>query len=345
MVIVMIAILVLSILAGGFAYSMKVETKLAQNANSEDQLEWLGRSGVEYARWILALQMTIPQEPYDALNQVWAGGPGGIGTSNTPLSEVLREVHLSGGSFTWKITDLESMFNINMANPVILQQALVLMGADASDTTPLVNSILDWMSPGKNASIGGAKDEYYQSLTPAYYAKDGPIDDMTELLMVKGITPEVYWGVSSSNHLQAAFQQRANGFGPQNPQQVIYPVGLVDLFAPMGSGKININTASAPVLQLIPGMTSAAAEAIVAGRSGEDDGSGLLGPYKSIQEVARVPEVPRALIGQLGQYCDVRSRTFRVEIDAEVGGYHRKFVAVLGRNNPRDVQVLTFYWK
>jgi hypothetical protein len=34
-----------------------------------------------------------------------------------------------------------------------------------------------------------------------------------------------------------------------------------------------------------------------------------------------------------------------VEIKAEVGGYTRTFEAILGRNNPRDVQVLTFYWK
>jgi len=323
---------------------MKVETKLAQNANSETELEWLGRSGVEYARWILAQQMTIPQEPYDALNQVWAGGPGGIGTSNTPLVDVQREVHLGSGSFTWSITNLESKFNINMANPVILQQALVLMGADASDTTPIVNSIMDWMSPTKNASIEGAKDDYYQSLVPPYFAKDGPIDDLSELLMVKGITPDIYWGVSSTNHPQDAFQGRYNRPGPQNNNHPVLPVGLVDLFAPVGSGKININTASAAVLQLIPGMDNTTAEAIVAGRSGEDDGSGLLGPYKSVQEVARVPEVPRPMVGQLSQYCDVRGRTFQVQIDAEVGGYHRRFIAILGRNNPRDVQVLTFYW-
>ena len=46
MVIVMISIFVLSILAGGFAYSMKVETRLARNANSETELEWLGRSAI-----------------------------------------------------------------------------------------------------------------------------------------------------------------------------------------------------------------------------------------------------------------------------------------------------------
>ena len=54
LIIVMISITVLSILAGTFAYSMKVETKLAMNANSETELTWLGLSGVEFARYVLA---------------------------------------------------------------------------------------------------------------------------------------------------------------------------------------------------------------------------------------------------------------------------------------------------
>jgi general secretion pathway protein K len=345
LVIVMISIFVLSILAGGFAYSMKVETKLARNANSETELEWLGRSGVEYAKWILAQQLTVRNEPYDALNQVWAGGTGGIGTSNSPLADVVSDVHLGNGSFTWKIKDLERKYNINRANEQVLQQALVLMGASASDTTPIVNCILDWMDNNKSSRVEGAKDDYYQSLVPPYYAKNGPIDDMSELLLIKGITPDVYWGISSTNHVQAAFQQQQNRFAGKPGAPMIYPVGLVDLFAPLGAGKININTASAAVLQLVPGVDSTVAEAIVGGRGGEDDGSGLLGPYRSVDEVQRVPEVPRALIAVLRNFCDVHSRTFEVEVDAEVGGYHRHFIATIGRNNPRDVQVLTFYWK
>jgi hypothetical protein len=47
----------------------------------------------------------------------------------------------------------------------------------------------------------------------------------------------------------------------------------------------------------------------------------------------------------LNQFCDTRSRTFQVQVDADVGGYKRTFYAVLGRNGPRDVQILTFYWK
>src|SRR5881296_2560889 len=140
LVIVMISIFVLTILAAGFAFSMKVETKLAQHANNETELQWLGRSGVEYARWVLVLQGTCPLEPYDALNQPWATGtPSGLCATNGGLAEVQSEVHLGHGYFTWKMTDLERKWNINTASEPVLQQALLLTGVDPSEMTPIIN--------------------------------------------------------------------------------------------------------------------------------------------------------------------------------------------------------------
>ena len=346
LIIVMISVTVLAILAGGFAYSMRVETKLARNVNSEAELEWLGRSGVEYARWILAEQLRIAGEPYDGLDQVWAGGPGGIATTNSALMDVQKEVRLGNGSFTWKITDLERKFNINTAPEAILQQALVLMGVDAGQMTPIVNSIRDWVDTNPSPRMQGAKNDYYQGLEPPYYCKNGPIDDLSELLLVKGINdmPEIYWGAAATNHFPAAFQKRAGGFGAQ-PVVPEFNSGLVDLFTPILSGRVNINTASADVLQLIPGINPIMAEAIVNGRGGEYDGSGLTGPFRGLGDLRRIPEVTLEASRAMAQFCDVRSRTFEVQIDAQVGTYKRTFMAVLGRNSIRDIQVLTFYWK
>lgn len=347
MVIVMVSIFVLSMLAAGFAYSMKVETRLARNANNEAELEWLGRSGVEYARWILIQQLAVPNENnYDGLNQVWAGGPGGIGTSNSPLANVMKEVELGNGSFTWKITDMESRININIANEQLLQQTLLSLGLDASQLTPVMNSILDWIDPDDNTRIQGTESDFYQSQDPPYQAKNGPIDDLSEMMLINGVTPELYYGISSTNYQPGAAQPRLNrssNFGPMDIAP--YPVGFVDLFTPISGGKVNINTASAAVLQCIPGVDRTVAEAIVAGREGEDDGSGLMGPYRSLQQVGRVPGIPLQLVRQLEPYCDVRSRTFKVEIDARINNYTRQFVAILGRTPPRDIQVLSFSWK
>ncbi len=348
MVIVMISIFVLTMLAAKFAYSMKVETQLARNANNEAELEWLGRSGVEYARWVLANSLLNPAQPYDSLDQPWATGSGFLGPTNAPIAYLQNPLSLGNGSVSWKITDLESKFNINSPEPIlqqVLPQALTLMGVAPGEATPLVNSILDWLDPDDQTHPEGAETSYYQGLTPPYSAKNGPIDDISELLLIKGVTPEIYYGGVATNFQANYFNRQFNPFGGQQVNAMpTITSGLTNLFTPLSDGKININTASAQVLQLLPGIDALMAEAIVGGRSGEDDGSGLLGPYRSVGQVQRVPQLPLPVIAQLGQYCDVRSKTFRVDVTATVNNYSRYFTAILGRNGPRDVQVLSFYW-
>jgi general secretion pathway protein K len=348
LIIVMVCITALSILAAGFAYSMKVETKLAMNANNEAELISIGKSGVAMAQWILAQQLTIAQEPYDSLNQKWAGGPGSLMTSNSPLAEVsLDNVPLGSGTFSLKIVDMERKMNINMADQQLLDQAMRLVGVDAGDADPIKASILDWMSPDKNALMGGTESSYYESLEPPYQAKDGPIDDLSELLLVHGISefPEIYWGGVATNRMPAAFQNKL-GVQPGN-QPRSYGVGLVDLFTPLSSGRINLNTASMTTLQMIPFVDETIAARIIECRSGPDgaDGTEDDTPFRNPGEGLLCGGLNNAAVGQVQRYCDVRSRVFEVQVDAQINGYHRYFYATVLRNNPRDVQVLTFHWK
>jgi len=346
LVIVMISIFVLTILAGGFAYSMKVETRLARNANSETELEWLGRSGIEKARWILGEQLKIAQEPYDGLDQVWAGGQGGIGTSNSALASVQLNIEVPNGRADITIIDLERKANINTATEAILQQALMVMNVDAGEMTPIVNCILDWVDLDDTPRIQGAESDAYQNLIPnrPYSAKNGPLDDLSELLMIKNISPELYYGTSATNYQQQTYRPQGGRFAPGVQAGPTFSVGLTNLFTPLSDGKININTASAEVLQLIPLVTPEAAEGIVAARAGESDGSGLSGPYFNLGQVRRVPEVSLPMLGAIQQFCDVRSKTFEVHVKASSSGYSRDFVGILGRNTQRDIQILSFYW-
>ena len=353
LIIVMIAITVLGILAAGFAYSMKVETKLAQNANSESELIWLGRSGVEYARYILAQQLALGCEPYDSLNQIWAGGAGGICTSNSVLSGLsLKDYQLGDGKFSLTITDLERKVNINIADEAAIQQALRLIGVDAGDLSSISGPILDWIDPDNNTRVGGAESDYYQSLDPPYFAKNSPIDDLSELLLVRGVTPQIYWGGVATNHPPAAFQMKAGrvGFGSDLP---VYSAGLVDIFTPISNGRININTASATVLQMVNINGAPMIDENIAARIIEyrNEGEGFVAsmpigsPGKTIGNALLNAGVNPNVIPQIERFFSVRSSTFEVQVDAEIAGYKRQFFAILSRNNPRDVQVLSFYWK
>jgi general secretion pathway protein K len=348
LLIVLISITVLSILAAAFAYSVKVETKLAQNADAEAQLLWLGRSGVEYARYVLVQQTTLGGEPFDSLNQKWAGGPGSLAESNSVLSGIsLDNYQLGDGKFSVKIVDLERRVNINTAGDPTLQRALSLMGVDADDVSVVSDSILDWIDADDDPHVAGAESDYYRSLDPPYVAKSAPIDDLSELLLVRGVTPAMYWGASSTNHAPAAFRQNKLGFGHSPNEARDYPFGLVDVFTPISSGRVNLNTADVNVLQLLPGVEEPIAEAIIKQRAGPDgeDGTEDDTPFRNVNpgQLAGAG-VSSQTASQLEKICATRSVTFEVHVNAEIGDYKREFTAILYRSR-NDVQVVSFFWK
>jgi general secretion pathway protein K len=346
LLIVMCAIFVLSILAAGLAFSMKVESRLAQSTDTNQRLVWLGRSGVELARWVLALEATT--QPYDSLNQIWAGGTGSIGETNSALAGIsLSNYQIGDGTVSVKITDLERFANIN--NPMDapeITQALTIMGVDAGEISVVSDSIQDWVQSGEMPRIAGAKNEYYLGLNPPYNCKEAPMDDLSELLLVKGIWdhPEIYWGGAATNHLGPSFQHHL-GFGNAG-EAPNYPFGLVDLFTPFSSGRININTADRNVLQLLPGVDANAADSIIKFRSGPDgmDGTADDTPFQNANQIPNqltaIGVNPAA-----AAYCDVRSTAFKVTVTAQIGNYKRDFNAILYRPaGGRTVEVVSFYW-
>jgi general secretion pathway protein K len=347
-VIVLVCIFALSALTAIFCAYMRVEVRLAANSNNEADMQWLGRSGVEMARYVLGQQMMIPNEPYDSLNQKWAGGDC---ETNDLLSDVsLTDVPLGNGKFTVKIVDTERKFNINLAlgNDALLQQAMILIGVDAAEIPTIIASIQDWIDRDDTVHVNGAESEFYQGLNPPYFAKNGPIDDLTELLFVKGVTPEIYWGPNSTNHPTQVFQNNSpprSGLLPNGPMAT---AGLVDIFTAISSGRINLNTASATTLQMIPGIDANMAQAIIRMRSGPDgiDGTCDDVPLRQPggQDLINVGLSAQAA-QSLSQYCDVRSSTFEVTVDVEVGPSKRRYYALLKRNSPKDVQILTFLWQ
>lgn len=348
LIIVMISVFVLMVLAGGFAYSMRVETRLARNTSSETELEWMGRSTVEYTRWVLANSLLDPQRPWDSLDQPWATGHGFLGPSNAPIAQVQNPLPFRKGTATWKITDLESRININQANEPLLQQCLMGMGVDAGQMTPIVNSILDWIDRDDQPHVEGAESEYYQSLSPPYYAKNGPIDDLSELLLIKGVTPDLFWGPASTNHAPGIFLPRIDRSAAPNVPAG-YPFGLVDIFTPLSTGRVNINTASEPVLQVLLNGDAMAAQRlmeVVRSNTGADGNAMPVGsPGFGVPDALVSAGLSRQAAMAASMYFVTRSSTFKVTVDAEINGYHRTFVAILGRMNQNDVKVLNFYWK
>lgn len=347
----MIVIVVLGVMAGGLAYSMKVETRLAQNSSFDSELEWLGRSGVELARYVISQGAALPQEPWDSLNQKWAGGPKGTNEALENISLVNQE--LGKGTFSIRITDTERKFNVNVINEGILQQALMMVGLEPSQSMPVVNAFMDWRDPDDNPRMTGAESaDYIATPNPGfapYIAKNGPMDDISELRLIRGITEEMYWGPMGRQRANQAFLSPSFAAPGTVQETSAGSAGLMDVFTPISFGTININTASAAVLQLIPGVDAALAQGIISTRAGLDgvDGTEDDIPFRSPGELINVPGMHPQFISGVQGFLGVRSYTFEVTVEARVGQLKRQFVGLLRRNAaaPRDVQIQYFHWK
>ncbi len=350
----LVAVIVLTLLAGAFAYSMKVETKLASNSNHDEQMLWLGRAGVQRACWVLQNEAKLP---FTALNQIWAGGPGAGPETNGPLAGLdLTKPYAVGlsasggpdpvGTVTLKIIDLDRKININTAPPQLLQQVFTSMGVNANDISVISDSIQDWIDPDDSTHPAGAESDYYQGQNPPYFAKNAPMDDISELLLVKGVTPGMYDGRGAASEPESPFGKHKLGFNNSaSSQEPDYPFHFVDIFTAFSGGKINVNTADANVLALIPGMDTDSVQSILKFRAGPDgaENSDTATPFQNPGQVASAGINAQAA-AQIQNFITTRSTTFEVHVTATIGDQSREFIAVVFING-QTAQVVRFYWE
>jgi general secretion pathway protein K len=344
LVIVLLMVMAMAIIVGTFSYSMKVESRLAFQTDASGELNWLGLSAVEYAKWFMAQEQRVPgQQSFSGLNQRWAGGPGPMDLADDPLQGLsLSNVEIGPGRVSIRIIDQERRININQADAIQLETALNRSGAPGESGEVLAAALKDWTDPDDFVtSGGGAESAYYLSLDPPYRAKNGPIDDIYELLKIKGITPAQFFGGPSASGRRTGAKSplgQAVGSGATDS------VGLVDLFCAISSGRVNVNTAPEAVLEVVLRGDSTLAHHILQVRSGPDqtDGTEDDEPARNDADIGRLlgPVSPGQVSAQ--SRLTALSATFEVEIEATLGRSRARFVALIQRRGVRDFQTLVF---
>ena len=84
-------------------------------------------------------------------------------------------------------------------------------------TEETADSIFDFIDEDDEPRDFGAESEYYLSLPSAYEAKNGPLDSVEELLLVKGVTPFLMFGADSNrNGVIDASEQQMNTMASQD---------------------------------------------------------------------------------------------------------------------------------
>ncbi len=162
----------------------------------------IARAGINLATLIIKadensnLQMFLPSScgaNVDCYDDIWA------------LVNSLPEFPIEDGLLKISIEDENSKINLNavtnaygsttqyynMTVNFLLNLGLPIDIADA---------IRDWVDPDDSrAPYGAESSDYYLSLPNPYKAKNNEMDSIDELLLIKGITPEIFYGLGGGN--------------------------------------------------------------------------------------------------------------------------------------------------
>jgi general secretion pathway protein K len=153
-----------------------------------------------------------------------------------------------------------SKLNLNQSRPEDLMRLLVVLGVEPPRAQEITMAIVDWRSP----SPAGPSmfDQYYLSTVPSFPARHASFEELEELLLVKGMTPDLFYG-SVVRDAEGRLQPRA---------------GLRDCVSVFGSpDAVDVNTAQPAVLAAL-GVNPAAVAAIVQRRHAL--------PFRAMEQVA-----------------------------------------------------------
>ena len=147
------------------------------------------------------------------------------------------------GSVHVDIIPETSKLNLNAARPLELARLLVALGMAESEAVDTAGAMIDWRTP--DPLHQSPFDGFYLTRSPSFLPPHASFSENEELLLVKGITPDFYYG-SSLDRSRAGLRDCVSVFG--------------------SAGAIDVNTAQPETMQAI-GLSPADAAGVVKFRS------------------------------------------------------------------------------
>jgi len=178
-------------------------------------------------------------------------GPAFLGPDGKPLFEQNKtralQLNFPTGVARVEYIPENSKLNVNLAPRAEFNSLLLALGVDPGRADAIVAGILDWRGGTPGGSFSEF-DQYYLSLAPSFRARHASLQEIEELLLVRGITPDLFYG-----------SYTRNGEGRFIPHD-----GLRDCLSVYGSiGPLDVNTVT-PEVMVAVGVAPETAAAIVA---------------------------------------------------------------------------------
>ncbi|MBF0553349.1 MAG: general secretion pathway protein GspK [Nitrospirae bacterium] len=213
---------ILIALALSFSYMSRIAFRGTQNARNLTKAAFLAEAGINKA--IIELQYRKIRPNDEAAWQI---------------DGQFVSTDLGDGSAIVRVMPATAKIDINTADEQLLRGLLKALNIDSDTQDIIVDSIMDWKDADDLTRLHGAESDYYMSLEQPYKAKNANFDSTDELLFVRGVTKEIFYGTGSQKGLKE----------------------FITVFSK--STKINVNAAPKEVLMAIPGIGEEYARAII----------------------------------------------------------------------------------
>ncbi len=173
--------------------------------------------------------------------------PDGSPKFYSPSTPILRMSFPSGEAEVEVIPEA-SRIGLNSAPPEELFRLFLAAGAEPERAREIAMAIVDWRAPAPGGL--SAFDQHYLSLVPSFRARHASFEEIEEVLLVKGMTPELFYGT----------------YVPDSDDRLVHRGGVRDCVSVFGpSAQVDINTAEPAVLAAI-GLSPAAVNLVVTQR-------------------------------------------------------------------------------
>jgi len=315
-------LLILSLLIGSFAYDMHIEAGITSYYRKRMKAQYLARAGMEWAKLILYKSYEVSEQDADEAEE---GDTLVVGAYNLSRGVGVsgRVFELGDGKFTVDILPEQGRYNVNTIDDDQWVELLDYSGVPQEKWDELLDCFHDWVDDNDLHLLNGAEsdDAFYRER--GYKVKNGPLDTINELLLIKGFTDSVVYGGPSED----------------DPEEVYS--GIAGNLTTWGDGKVNINTAPFDVIMTLPGIPDdQIAEAILEQRKGEDGELGTKDDgFESVQEVLDIPGVGQ----EIGDRITTTERRYvRVVSMGEVQGIKSGIWCVLVGDQGNVVPV---FWR
>lgn len=251
LLLVLLFVVLLAAIVTDFMYKIHVEASLVSASNSDHDAYLAAKSGIATAMSVLHADRVANIEEredygvYDSLDEPWAQPSEIVSFNDDVVNITINDEYgkINLNALIYESTEGAEEEVHEVLRQIVSDIFMLYLGLEEDPT----DVILDWLDADDNPREMGAEGDYYESLDPPFSCKNGPMDSIEELLLLPGITPEIYFAIPTQEEEEEEERQRQRS-GNQEDDEGPQRVPLFQLFTVHGhpEGKVNINTTPIP---------------------------------------------------------------------------------------------------